>query len=189
MFCISRQLTNFEIKMAFLQANKIIWCPLSILKNGVFCQALQNDMVSFVHPGKIVWCLLSRVAKKCGVFCSPWQKLPGVFWPWCLLFGSHSPHMSLVLRKPDFCICKNKDADQLRGYCKADQRLCFCYIVQSLPFLNTKFQASSLFCDFTARFVSNLVGNPEDWFSQNAAHMVVWNNYQNHSSFNIYKHP
>ena len=23
--------------------------------------------------------------------------------------------MSLVMRKPDFCICKNKDADQLRG--------------------------------------------------------------------------
>ena len=35
--------------------------------------------------------------------------------------------MSRVMRKPDFCICENKDADQLRGNREADQRLCFCY--------------------------------------------------------------
>ena len=29
------------------------------------------------------------------------------------------------MRKPIFCICKNKDADQLRSNCAADQRLCF----------------------------------------------------------------
>ena len=29
--------------------------------------------------------------------------------------------MSLVMRKPDFCICENKDADQLRGNREADQ--------------------------------------------------------------------
>ena len=53
--------------------------------------------------------------------------------------------MSLVVRKPAFCICENKDADQLRGNREADQRLCFfaTRIVQSLYFLNTKFQASS----------------------------------------------
>ena len=51
--------------------------------------------------------------------------------------------MSLVLRKPAFCICENKDADQLRGDREADQRLCFRYIVQSLYFLNPKVQASS----------------------------------------------
>ena len=33
--------------------------------------------------------------------------------------------MSLVMRKPAFCICENKDADQLRGSREADQRLCF----------------------------------------------------------------
>ena len=27
--------------------------------------------------------------------------------------------------KTDFCICENKDADQLRSNCAADQRLCF----------------------------------------------------------------
>ena len=34
-------------------------------------------------------------------------------------------HLSPVMRKPTFCICKNKGADQLRGNLKADQRLCF----------------------------------------------------------------
>ena len=35
--------------------------------------------------------------------------------------------MSLVMRKPDFCICENKAADQLCGNRTADQRLCFRY--------------------------------------------------------------
>ena len=48
------------------------------------------------------------------------------------------------MRKPAFCICEIKDADQLRGNREADQRLCFTtWIVQSLYFLNLKFQASS----------------------------------------------
>ena len=29
--------------------------------------------------------------------------------------------------KPTICICENKDADQLRGNCEANQRLCFRY--------------------------------------------------------------
>ena len=44
-----------------------------------------------------------------------------------------------------FCICENKDAGQLRGSREADQRLYFRYIwiVQSLYYLNPKFQDSS----------------------------------------------
>ena len=34
-------------------------------------------------------------------------------------------YMSRVMRKPTFCICENKDADQLRSDREADQRLCF----------------------------------------------------------------
>ena len=34
-------------------------------------------------------------------------------------------YVSLVVRKPAFCIFENKDADQLRGDREADQRLCF----------------------------------------------------------------
>ena len=41
----------------------------------------------------------------------------------CLPFYLH--HLSRVVRKPAFCICENKDADQLRSNRKADQRLCF----------------------------------------------------------------
>ena len=48
------------------------------------------------------------------------------------------------MRKSTFCICK-KEADHLRESRAADQRLCFCYIVnvQSLYFIKPKFQASS----------------------------------------------
>ena len=35
----------------------------------------------------------------------------------------YSQNMSRVMRKPANCICKNKDADQLRGNREADQRL------------------------------------------------------------------
>ena len=37
------------------------------------------------------------------------------------------PYMSLVMRKPAFCIYENKDADQLRSHCAADRRLRFRY--------------------------------------------------------------
>ena len=45
-------------------------------------------------------------------------------------------HLSQVMRKLFFCICENKDADQLRGYCEADQRLCFRYIDGTIPLLS-----------------------------------------------------
>ena len=52
--------------------------------------------------------------------------------------------MSLVMRKPTFCICENKDTDQLRGYREADQRLCFRYIDSTIPLLS-KSEISSLY--------------------------------------------
>ena len=44
--------------------------------------------------------------------------------------------MSRVMRKPTFCICENKDADQLRGNREAVQRLCFRYIDSTIPLLS-----------------------------------------------------
>ena len=44
-------------------------------------------------------------------------------------------HLSLVMRKPAFCMCENKDADQLRGNREADQRLCFRYMDSTIPLL------------------------------------------------------
>ena len=53
--------------------------------------------------------------------------------------------MSLVMRKPVFCICENKDADQLRGNRnrEADQRLCFRYTDSTIPLL-PKYKIPSL---------------------------------------------
>ena len=47
------------------------------------------------------------------------------------------------MKKPAFCICENKDADQLRSDCAADQRLCFHYMDSTVPLLS-KFEISSL---------------------------------------------
>ena len=40
------------------------------------------------------------------------------------------------MRKSTFCICENKDADQLRGNREADQRICFRYIDCTIPLLS-----------------------------------------------------
>ena len=85
--------------------------------------------------------------------------------------------MSRVLRKPDFCICENKDADQLRGNREADQRLCFRYTDSTIPLQCTSyirnFKPPAIFCGCTARFVWDQVGNPEDRFSHNEAHLII----------------
>ena len=47
------------------------------------------------------------------------------------------------MRKPAFCICENKDADQVSGNRKADQRLCFRYTDSTIPLL-PKSENSSL---------------------------------------------
>ena len=47
------------------------------------------------------------------------------------------------MRKPAFCICENKDADQLRGNREADQGLCFRYTDSTIPLL-LKSKISSL---------------------------------------------
>ena len=83
--------------------------------------------------------------------------------------------MSLIMRKPFFCICENKDADQLRGHREADQRLCFRYTDSTIPLLPIKiwnFKPPAIFCGCTAWFMSDLVGNPEDRFSHNEAHII-----------------
>ena len=47
------------------------------------------------------------------------------------------------MRKPAFCICKNKDADQRN--CTADQCLCFHFLASTIPLL-PKSEISSLSC-------------------------------------------
>ena len=91
-------------------------------------------------------------------------------WGGMLLFiGSD---MSRNVRKPDFCICENKDADQLCGNRTTDQRLCFRYTDSTIPLLRKS--KISIFSNCVARFVLDLVGNPEDRFSDVAAHIMFY---------------
>ena len=73
--------------------------------------------------------------------------------------------------KPAFCICENKDADQLRSNCAADQRLCFRYTDRTISLLAKSVKPLVILCGCPARFVTDLVGNPEDRFSQNEAQL------------------
>ena len=80
------------------------------------------------------------------------------------------------MRKMFFCICENKGADQLPINCAADQRICFRYIVSTIPPLpksEINFKPLAIFCGFAAGFLSDLVGNPEDRFSCDKAHFVL----------------
>ena len=96
------------------------------------------------------------------------------------------------MRNPAFCIFENKDADQLRGYREADQRLCFRYTDTRIPLLS-KYEISSLqpssVLSCTARFVSDLVGNPEDRFSQKEAHMLLTRLLSNMNTVTAKEHP
>ena len=70
-------------------------------------------------------------------------------------------NFSRVVRKLAFCICKNKGADYLRSNCAADQRLCVRFIDSTIPLLS---KCKAISCGCTARFLSDLVGKPEDNF-------------------------
>ena len=81
--------------------------------------------------------------------------------------------MSRVMRKPTFCICENKDADQFRGNCEADQRLCFRYIDRTIPLLSkSKFQASNHLLKLYSLVCVGPGRKPERWFSHDAAHIL-----------------
>ena len=57
----------------------------------------------------------------------------------CLTFYHHVTilprHLSRLMGKPTICICENKDADQLRSDCEADQHLCFRYSDSTISLL------------------------------------------------------
>ena len=71
------------------------------------------------------------------------------------------------MKKPAFCICENKDEDH-------DQRLCFRYKDSKIPLLAKSEVSSSC----TARFVSDMTGNPEDKFSQDVARHTTQSKFQ-----------
>ena len=66
------------------------------------------------------------------------------------------------MRKLDFCLCKNEDADQLRSNWEADQRLCFRYTDSTIPLL-PKSEISSFYPPSLAAqtvLCQDLAGNP-----------------------------
>ena len=80
------------------------------------------------------------------------------------------------MRKPAFCICENKDADQLRGNREADQRLCFRYTDSTISLL-PKCEISSLQPSSVA-VQPGLCGTwSETPFSQNEAHLILYQMY------------
>ena len=87
-----------------------------------------------------------------------------------LLVECNNDKLSRAMKKPDFCLCKGKVADQLH--------LCFCYTNSSFSLLLTlyiqNFKFPAFFYEFTARFVSDLVGNPEERFSRIGAQLAVF---------------
>ena len=69
--------------------------------------------------------------------CIQQQSVQFFIWQWYRTHmrrnkGTYEPR----LEKPAFCICENKDADQLRGNREADQRLCFRYIDSAIPLVH-----------------------------------------------------
>ena len=78
------------------------------------------------------------------------------------------------MRKPAFCICENKDADQLRVSFAVTEKLISAFvfatrIVQSLFFVNTKFPASSHLLWLYSLVCLGPGRKPQDRFSHNEA--------------------
>ena len=71
-----------------------------------------------------------------------------------ILMLNESPH-----QKPTNCICENAGADQLRGNCEVDQRLCVSYTDSTVPPLFIQnFKILAFFCYCIGRFESDLFG-------------------------------
>ena len=78
--------------------------------------------------------------------------------------------MSRIVRKPEFCLCENKGADQLHGNREADQRLCFRHSDSTIPLL---FQASSSFLCLYRSVCVGPVRKPHCWFSHEVAQTLI----------------
>ena len=85
--------------------------------------------------------------------------------------------MSPLMRRQTICICETKDADQLRGNCEADQRLCFRYMDSTIPLLSISKISSLLPSSVTVQArlcqsLTDLVGHQNCWFSHAKAQMI-----------------
>ena len=103
-------------------------CPAGTFKNGEECEDCFENTTSSSGTNH---CFPSKWFRpKLGQVVIPHAKQTQVY-------------MSPIMRKPAFCICENKDADQLLGIREADQRLCFRYMDSTIPLLS-KSESSSI---------------------------------------------
>ena len=96
-------------------------------------------------------------------------------------FGSAGAilQMSRAMRKPTTCICKNKNSDQLRSNCEADEHLCFCHTDSTIPLLSKSKISSPLPSYVLVQLVCvEPVRKPHCWFSHDAAHLEFSKNGQ-----------
>ena len=107
-----------------------------------------------------MWTVKTLIRLGRSVFCCNNSKRCVFLMTWLILTFLFS-RLSRVVRKPAFCICENKDADQLRGNREADQRLCFRYIDNTIPLLP---KPLAIFCGCTDRFVWDLIETPKTGF-------------------------
>ena len=75
--------------------------------------------------------------------------------------------------KPTIRICENRDADQLYSNCTADQHFYFCNTDSTIYIIHSSKVSSfqPVYHDCTDRFVSDLIDNPNCWFSHAKAHI------------------
>ena len=82
--------------------------------------------------------------------------------------------MSRIIRKPAFCIFVNKDADQL---CDTAQPISASVFLHRYHNSSTSeiqdFKQIAIFCGCIAQFVLDLLGNSQDRFCGDAAHIIV----------------
>ena len=81
--------------------------------------------------------------------------------------------MGRIVRKPDFCLCENKGADQLHSNCEADQRLCFRYMDSTISFLKSEISS------FKPAYMTVQVGLCQTWSEtpKTAAHIIMLDYY------------
>ena len=161
--CIGWQLTNHQ-----MQIYVICTSFGHFLKNCKFCYLLYAVVDQLPRLGKrelvflllFTWSFVVSVSRR---------------FPYLLVLGMGCAIWAVTWENRIFAYAKTKTQISC-GYHETDQR-CFRYMDSTIPlslsYLNTKFKPLAIFWGGAAWFVWDLVGSPEDRFSDVAAHFIV----------------
>ena len=114
--------TKANRTLGFLRRN-LFSCPRAV-KEAAY-KGLVRPVLEYVFPSLLHSCVL-------WTNFSP-IRTPGEIMPFGVSPVNYTYYGSRIVRKPDFCLCENKGADQLRSNCAADQRLCFHHSDSTIP--------------------------------------------------------